>query len=114
MLLPMLALLTFAGLTGPAGQHSRQDEITTVATVNAVALVASARCPDILVNLELSQLEGALKLADADEKETFALTVVFAKEFGRQIDRSGARAWCDDVYVRFGPHGTMMKGLLQR
>lgn len=111
MLLPILALLT---LTGPAGAHSRQNEITLVATVNAVALVASARCPDILVNTEISQLEGALQLADADRKETFALTMVFSKEFGRQIGRSGAHAWCDDVYARFGPDGTMMKGLLQR
>lgn len=89
MILPALALLLL-DFTGPPGPHPRRDVIHTVATVHAVALVASERCPNILVNMDANQLGDALGLADAD------------------------KAWCDDVYARFGPEGTMMRGLLKR
>ncbi len=115
-------LLPFAMLFGlllvdfnvPPGPHSRADAIRTLAQTRAVALVASARCADLFANTEIDQMQAALGLTGADSAEVLDLERRLASDMVITADKAGVKTWCGEVYGRFGPDGTMMKGLLKR
>lgn len=109
--LPGLAL---ADMTVPPGPFPHADAVRTVAETFAVALVASARCHDLFVSAEIDELQIRLGLTDRDSAEILDLQGKLMKDMVDVADKVGASAWCDEVYGRFGPSGSMMKGLLKR
>ena len=104
-----------AACAEPRGHADHRDEIFTFATVLAIGRVAPARCPGVTVDASgVWALSRTLHVEPADDTTVDTRTDDFAKAFGEQVDKAGAKDWCDDVYSACGPEGTMMRGLLHR
>ena len=100
--------------TDAAPTHATEIEI--FADIMALVQVASDRCADILVNLPLlAEFQRRAHVVPADDAAV--------SRFGRSaIDRITAtvaelpsqQAWCDAVYKRYGPDGTIIPYVLRR
>ena len=112
--LALLPTILFAEIALPAGPHPRADAIRTLAEAHAVVLVATKRCDDLSASEDINRLPAALGLSDADTADAYSLLVRLAAEMNATANTVGLEAWCDTTYGRFGPDGTMMKGLLKR
>ena len=109
-----------AGLTAcfvasaPAAAYEHKDEIATFATAMAVAQVASVRCPDIFARTDAPrELATSLHIMTTDDMAVQIELRGLTKEYLDQAAKA-PKAWCDEVLERFGPDGTMMRGLLKR
>ena len=95
-----------------AGTRSHENEIHTFATAAAIGAVVIARCPDLQVRSEgLGQLRDVLHVTPADDMAVELETRVYARQYAEQVGRDPTQ-WCADVYTRFGPGGTLMRGFL--
>ena len=113
----LIILLVGAVVTGasvPAAAYEHKDEVTTFATAMAVAQVASVRCPDVLAKTDAPrELATTLHIMTTDEMAVQIELRGLTKAYLEQATKA-PKAWCDDVLERFGPDGTMMRGLLKR
>lgn len=112
--LAFLPGLVFADLTVPPGPFPHADAVRTVAETFAVAVMASARCPDLFVSSEVDKLQTRLGLTGRDSAEIVDLQGKLMKNMATVADTVGAPAWCEEVYGCFGSSGSSMKGLLKR
>ena len=116
----MLATLIATAPGEPPGPFTNaprhEDEIEVCATLMALTQVASDHCTDILVNLPLlAEFQRRTHVVPADDNAV--------SRFGRAAIASytatfaglpSQQAWCDAVYKRYGPDGTIIPYLLRR
>ena len=109
-------LVGFAAIStsAPAVAYVHKDEVNTFAAAMATAQVASLRCLDIVARVDAPrELATQFHITTADEMAVRIEISGYTKAFLEQASKE-PKAWCDEVLERFGPNGTMMRGLLKR
>ena len=114
----MLAtLLVAAPANGPSDTAPRhEDEIEIFANLMALAQVASDHCADILINLPLlAEFQRRAHVVAADDAAVSRFgRAAIASYTATFAELPSQQAWCDAVYKRYGPAGTIIPYVLRR
>lgn len=96
--------------------RSHQDEIQAYASILAMALTASDRCADILVNQPMLEKAPAFfNITPDDKASSDAAITLERKRLAAAIDAAPSlKAWCDEAYRAYGPSGDVVQDLLAR
>ena len=112
--LSLLAGSVAVGLSAPAAAYEHKDEVTTYAAIVAVLHVASDCCPDIVgLDVAPADLQAKWHIVPADQMAVQLEIRGLVAALRENADKYG-KAWCDQQMERFGPDGTLMRGLLKR
>ena len=112
----LLRAIGFFGflIASPAMAYEHKDEVTTYATAIAVSQIASDYCPDVVVRTtSAEEMQEMLHIVPADEM-SMQLQIRTMTETFRENAIAYRKVWCEQQVERFGPNGTLMRGLLRR
>ena len=113
----MLATLIVAAPAAPSDTApTHDDEIGVFANLMALAQVASDHCADILVNLPLlAEFQRRAHVVPADDAAVSRFgRAAIANYTATVAELPSQQAWCDTVYERYGPAGTIIPYVLRR